>query len=221
MLPGLNEHEQRIVRFIERFMRRFHFTPTMEEIRQGVDLSSKDHVFRDLRSVEEKGYIKRKRRVSRGIELVFTAEGLPFSLSTIHLPLLGWIVAGEPLPILDEYPSVMDAVEIASNMIHDGEDLFALRVKGNSMIDALINEGDIVVMKHQKEAENGDMVAVWLRNEQETTLKRFYREGDVVRLQPANPTMEPIYVPASDVKIQGKVILVLRDCNGKRELNDG
>lgn len=218
---SLNEHEQRIIKFIENFMRRFHFAPTLEEVRQGVGLSSKDHVFRELKSIEEKGYIQRQRRISRGIELLFTAEGLPFSLSTIHLPLLGCIVAGEPLPVPDEYPSVIDAVEITSNMIQDGEDLYALRVKGNSMIDALISDGDIVVMKHQREAENGDMVAVWLRDEQETTLKRFYREGDEVRLQPANPTMEPIYVPASDVEIQGKVILVLRKCNGKRRLNDG
>jgi repressor LexA len=81
------------------------------------------------------------------------------------------------------------------------------------MIDALINDGDIVVMKHQQEANNGELVAVWLKDEKETTLKRFYHEGSRVRLQPANPTMEPIYVDASNVEVQGKVIVVIRQLN--------
>jgi len=191
-------------------LRRLNFAPTIEEIRKGVGLSSKDHVFRDLRSVEEKGYIKRKRRISRGIELLFTAEGLPFSLSTVHIPLLGWIVASNPAPVPGEYFPPLDTVELTHDIVKGQEGLYALQVKGESMIDALINDGDIVVMRHQKEAENGDLVAVWLKGEKETTLKRFYLEGGRVRLQPANPTMEPIYVHPSDVEIQGKVVAVIR-----------
>ena len=209
-MPELNEHEQRILRFIERSLQGSHLAPTIEEIGKGVGLSSKDHVFRDLRSVEEKGYIRRRRRTSRGIELLFTAEGLPFSLSTVHIPLLGWIVASEPVPVPGEYCPPLDTVELTRDIVRGQEGLYALQVKGESMIDALINDGDIVVMRHQREAENGDLVAVWLKGEKETTLKRFYLEGDMVRLQPANPTMEPIYVPASDVEVQGKVIAVIR-----------
>ncbi|MFQ5988130.1 MAG: LexA family protein, partial [Dehalococcoidia bacterium] len=130
MLPSLNEHEQRIVKFIERSFRRFHFAPTMEEIGKGAGLSSKDHVSRDLRSVEEKGYIKRKRRISRGIELLFTAEGLPFSLSTVHIPLLGWIVASDPVPVPGEYFPPLDTVELARDIVKGQEGLYALQVKG-------------------------------------------------------------------------------------------
>jgi len=209
-LPGLSEHEQRILKFVEGFLQRFHVAPTIEEIGREVGLSSKDHVFRDLRSVEGKGYIKRKRRISRGIELLFTAEGLPFSLSTVHIPLLGWIVASDPVPVPGEYFPPLDTVELTRDIVRGQEGLYALQVKGESMIDALINDGDIVVMRHQKEAENGDLVAVWLKGEKETTLKRFYLEGGRVRLQPANPRMEPIYVHPSDVEIQGKVVAVIR-----------
>jgi len=101
-------------------------------------------------------------------------------------------------------------VELTRDMVDDDPDLYALEVRGNSMVDALIHDGDMVVMKHQREARNGDLVAVWLKNEKETTLKRFYLEKDRVRLQPANPTMEPIYVHPSNVEIQGKVVVVIR-----------
>ena len=95
-------------------------------------------------------------------------------------------------------------------MLEDTEGLYALEVRGQSMIDALINDGDIVVMKHQSHAETGEMVAVLLVDDNETTLKRFYLEGDRVRLQPANPTMQPIYARAADVEVQGKVMMVIR-----------
>ena len=91
------------------------------------------------------------------------------------------------------------------------DDLFALRVSGDSMIDAMVNDGDIVIMRQQKTARDGEMVAIWLTPDGTTTLKYFYNEGERVRLQPANPTMEPIYVRPSDVEVQGKVMMVLRN----------
>jgi repressor LexA len=91
-----------------------------------------------------------------------------------------------------------------------GRNLFALRVKGLSMVDALINDGDIVLLRHQETCENGETVAVWLRDQKETTLKRFYHEGDRVRLQPANATMEPIYTSPENCEIQGKLVTVVR-----------
>jgi repressor LexA len=93
---------------------------------------------------------------------------------------------------------------------NSGQGLFALRVKGHSMVDALINDGDVVVLKQQETCENGETVAVWLKDERETTLKRFYLEGDQVRLQPANVTMAPIFTPAENVEIQGRLVTVLR-----------
>jgi repressor LexA len=104
-----------------------------------------------------------------------------------------------------------EAIEITQGLLSSTEGLFALEVKGQSMVDAMINEGDIVVMKHEPDWRNGDLVAVWLKDKQETTLKHIYREEGRVRLQPANPTMEPIYIESpEEVEVQGKVMLVVR-----------
>ena len=103
-----------------------------------------------------------------------------------------------------------ETLSLTRDIIKDEEGLFALKVKGNSMIDALINDGDIVVMKKSETAENGEMVAVWLKDEKETTLKRIYREKKRIRLQPMNPTMKAFYASANNVEVQGKVVLVVR-----------
>ena len=105
-----------------------------------------------------------------------------------------------------------ESIALTRDIIQDPGPLYALQVSGDSMIDALINDGDIVIIKHQSEVVNGDLVAAWLRTEKETTLKRFYWEKgqNRVRLQPANPTMKPIYVHPSNLEIQGKVIAVIR-----------
>jgi repressor LexA len=133
----------------------------------------------------------------------------------IRIPLLGRIAAGSPIPVPESDFSLFDGetVDLARGVLPDQEGLYALQVRGDSMIDALVNNGDIVVMKHQQHASNGEMVAVWIRDREETTLKHFYLEGDTVRLQPANPTMQPIFVPAANVEVQGKVVMVIRQLN--------
>ena len=103
-----------------------------------------------------------------------------------------------------------DSIEVAPEMIGDRENVFALRVKGTSMIDALVNDGDVVILEQTAAARDGDMVAAWLVKEQEATLKRIFREGDRVRLQPANETMQPIYTDAGNVQVQGRVIASIR-----------
>jgi repressor LexA len=133
----------------------------------------------------------------------------------ITVPMLGQIVAGEPIEVGNDSFEVFDeddVIEISSNMLSTKktDDLFALRVNGESMIDAMVNDGDIVIMRQQEVAQNGDMVAVWLHSTGTTTLKHFFQEGKQIRLQPANPTMQPIIVPADDVRVQGKVMMVLR-----------
>ena len=235
MLPELNEHEERVVKFIENYLREFAFPPSFEEIGQAVGLPSKDHVYRELASIEEKGYIERQRRTPRGIRLVYTAEGFPFSFSTLHIPLLGRIVASQPIPIpdSDSPPFGYDTIEVPYELltpppasgqklsreeayervrqsIKDKGMFYALQVEGNSMRDAMIADGDIVVMSYQLEVENGEMAAVWLKEEGETTLKRFYSEGRWVRLKPANDDYEEIHVKADAVEVQGKVIAVIR-----------
>ena len=132
----------------------------------------------------------------------------------VRLPLLGRIVAGEPVPVPSSDFALMgdETIEVSRDILGDLEGLYALEVEGNSMVDALVHDGDIVIMQHQKRVENGEMAAVWLHGEGEVTLKHFYQEEDGrVRLQPANPTMAPIYVDdPSRVEVQGKVVMVIR-----------
>jgi len=153
-----------------------------------------------LRALERKGLIRREPDRARSIKLLDGAR-------RFRVPLLGHIAAGEPISFSDE---PWEEIELTSDIVRQQEGLYALRVKGDSMMDALINDGDIVVMRHQKVAEKGEMVAVLLKDTNETTLKRFHPEGKRVRLQPANRTVKPIYVHPARMEIQGKVVAVIR-----------
>jgi repressor LexA len=202
----LSNRQEAILGFINNFLRENGYPPTIRDIGKAVGISSTSVVNYNLNILEREGLVARDREVSRGLRLV--GEGAE-SADIISLPLLGRIAAGDPIPVPgDATPE--DHLELARGVLRDEEDLYALAVQGESMIDALVNDGDIVVMKHQEVAENGDMVAVWLRDREETTLKKFYHEGNRIRLQPANPTMQPIYASPSDVEIQGKVVMVIR-----------
>jgi repressor LexA len=209
---SLSLRQQKILDFIRRFSRDHGFPPTIREIGQEVDISSTSVVNYNLNVLEKKRLIERDKNVSRGLRLTEAFEQEAPPRDVVRIPMWGRIVAGEPLPVPESSSFPDETVDIAVGMLGDTEDVYALEVDGDSMIDALINSGDVVLMKRQNDARNGDMVAALLRGE-ETTLKRFYLEGDRVRLQPANPTMEPIYVPAKEVEIQGKVIMVIRHLN--------
>ncbi len=160
------------------------------------------------------GKIERQRKISRGISLT---EATPL-VDMFKIPVAGRIVAGEPIPVPASDFTYFDAetsVDVARSLLpsrSDTDELFALEVDGDSMIDAMINDGDIVVMKSTGgEAKNGEMVAVWLPERDETTLKYFYKESEGYRLQPANPTMEPIHVDKDEpLEIKGKVVMVIR-----------
>jgi repressor LexA len=208
----MSERQQRMLQFIRQFTRENRYPPTIREIGQAAGISSTSVVNYNLNILEEKGMINRDRTISRGIRLVESRDE-----QVVSIPLLGLIAAGAPLPIPDSSSDFGifgdETVELTRGIVKDTDNVYALQVKGNSMIDALIHDGDIVVMKHQQHADNGDLVAVWLHDEKETTLKRFYLEGDRVRLQPANPTMGPMYFPAKNVEIQGKVVCVIRQLN--------
>jgi repressor LexA len=210
---SLSLRQEKILDFIRRFSQEHGFPPTIREIGHEVGISSTSVVNYNLNVLEKKRYLERDRNVSRGLRLARPdEEEAPAAHDVLRIPVWGRIVAGEPLPVPEEDTFPEETVDIAVGMLSDPEDVYALEVDGDSMIDALINSGDVVLMKRQSTARNGDMVAALLRGE-ETTLKRFYLEGNRVRLQPANPTMEPIYVPAQDVEIQGKVIMVIRRLN--------
>jgi repressor LexA len=213
----LSPRQKEMLSFMGRFVKENGYPPTIREIGQAVKISSTSVVDYNLNILQAKGFIQRERAVSRGVKLLEKALELQtpgLDQVMVRVPVLGRIVAGEPVPVLDESSSLLDvdeSIALTRDIVQEQGLIYALQVKGDSMIDALINDGDIVVMKPDTDIHNGDLVAAWLKEEKETTLKRFYREGEKrVRLQPANPTMEPIYVHPANLEIQGKVIAVIR-----------
>jgi repressor LexA len=214
MAKGLSERQERMLEFIGDFIREYRFPPTIRQIGEEVGISSTSVVKYNLDALERKGYIERDREISRGIRLV--EEFAERMAEVIQVPLLGRIAAGTPIPVPDSdfSPFGFDTtIELTRDIVKDATGIYALEVQGESMIDALIHDGDIVLMRHQERVENGELAAVWLRDQEETTLKRFYLEGNRVRLQPANPTMGPMFYPASNVEVKGKVLCVIRQLN--------
>jgi repressor LexA len=210
----LSERQRRILEFLGTYVEENGYPPSIREMGAAAGISSTSVVSYNLRRLEEKGYITRDRDVSRGLKLVSAARTQVMKEQVVRLPLLGRIVAGTPVPVPDSDFRLMgdETIELTRDILGDPEGLYALQVEGNSMIDALVNDGDIVVMRHQQRVENGEMAAVWLKEREEVTLKRFYQEsGGRVRLQPANPTMRPIYVDdPRQVEVQGRVVMVIR-----------
>jgi repressor LexA len=211
---GLGERHQRILEFIENYQRKHKHPPSIREIGENCGISSTSVVNYYLDQLEKSGHIERDRKISRGVRL---SGATPLG-DMFRVPVLGRIVAGEPIPVPAgaDFSSFTpeDSVDIAMSLMptkEKGKDLFALEVQGESMIDAMINDGDIVIMKPIQDAKNGDMVAVWLPDKNETTLKYFYKEKDRYRLQPANPTMKPIFIGRNEpLEIKGKVVMVIR-----------
>lgn len=212
----LSEKQKNILRFMDSYIDQHGFPPTIREIGNAIGIQSTSVVNYNLNKLVTAGYLMREAQAARGLRLTnkggSTRKPVMPAARVVSVPLMGQIVAGKPLPIFDDTVSVEDPIEVMPSMLHgsDPEEVFALRVKGDSMIDALINEGDIVLFKKQATANNGEMVAVWLPDRNETTLKRFYHEGDRIRLQPAHPSMEPIIVSASNCQVQGRVLAVIR-----------
>ncbi len=210
----LSERQRGMLDFIRRFSNENGYPPTIRQIGEQVGISSTSVVNYNLHKLEKDGYIARDLRVSRGIRLVERLGDAAERLKDlVRIPLVGRIVAGAPVPIPSSDFSTFgedEAITLTREMVPNAENLFALQVKGDSMVDAMVSDGDIVVMRQAREARNGDMVAVWLKDKGETTLKHFYLENGRVRLQPANASMDPIYAEPRDVEVQGKVMLVLR-----------
>lgn len=216
LMKPLSERQKKTLAFIQVYMQNNGYPPTVREIGEGIGVNSTSLVAYYLKGLEQLGYITRESSTSRAIRLTsHTQTGLipktvAMSEDTISVPFLGYIVASAPIPV-EALPGT-ETVEINRALFgRDATSLFALQVQGNSMIDALIQDGDTVILHQQEQVENGEMAAVWINNDAgETTLKKVYHEGALVRLQPANPTMLPIFVPAEQVQIQGKVVMIIR-----------
>jgi repressor LexA len=238
---GLSERQKKILEVLEKYQIQAGYPPSIRELCEKTGISSTSVVNYYLVQLEEMGYIERDGRVSRGIRLLkplmdtgqaITSAGQAFAQKgaalkesideLFQIPVIGRIFASAPVPVPPSdfsYFDVEHSVAVASSLIPRQEkgstSLYALEVQGDSMIDAMVNDGDIVIMKTVHEAHNGEMVAIWLNDKDETTLKYFYLENGHVRLQPANPTMAPIIIDdPSTVDIQGKVVMVIRKVGG-------
>ena len=211
MSEDLSTRQQSILRFLQDFIDEKNYPPSIRDIQQGCGISSTSVVDYNLKKLEEKGHIHRDREVSRAIELLGeSAERRP---PTVSVPLIGAIAAGSPIPTPPDTSSpgaYENRIEVTAEQVDGRRNVFALRVEGDSMVDALIQDGDIVILEATRSADDGDMVAVWLRDENETTLKRVYHEGARVRLQPMNRAMDPIYAAADNVEVQGRVVTAIR-----------
>ena len=206
----LSSRQKCILKFIRKFLEDRGYPPTVRDIAGGCEISSTSVVTYHLARLEAAGYIRRHADISRGIELLSRRQSRQ---QVVYVPIIGEIAAGEPIPIpsSETWETVAsEELEITEELIRGKRGVYALRVKGNSMIDALIKDGDIVLMEYVNDAENGDMVAIWLKAEREATLKKLFKEADYIRLEPANIQMQSIYVKPENVEIQGKVITVIR-----------
>jgi len=210
-MKKMSGRQKRIIKFIERFLSDNGYPPSIRDIQAGCDISSTSVVDYNLNILESRGHIRRHADVSRGITLLTRTQT---SESLMPVPVIGMIAAGEPIPVPTpdtwDVAAVSETMDVPRELTRGREDVYALKVKGTSMIDALINDGDVVLMQHVNTVENGEMAAVWLRAEKEATLKKVYVESGRIRLQPANEQMQPLYAEPDNVEIQGRVIAVVR-----------
>ena len=205
----LSVKQQRILAFINEFMLENPFPPTIRDIAHSCDITSTSVVDYNLRILEREGYIARKADVSRGIQLMKKPEISPETTRVVQVPVVGNIAAGEPLHV-EAQTSYSDNIDVPAFLTNDKVDVFAAKVKGDSMIDALVADGDLVIMEPVDNPRNGDMVAAFLEDNNEVTLKHFYLQNGVVTLKPANPLMSPITVAAEKVAVRGRVVGVIR-----------
>ena len=212
MARKLSPKQKLILEYIADFLDEHQYPPTVRDIQYGCYISSTSVVDYNLRILQREGHLVRQPDVSRGIELL-DGQRRSYRAGLVPVPVMGNIAAGDPLPLPPSSSwrdEGIDSVDLPRLMTKGKDNVYAVRVRGQSMIDALVADGDLVLLEPALRAENGDMVAARLREDDSVTLKRFYMEGSNVRLQPANATMDPIIVSANDVAIHGRVIGVIR-----------
>jgi repressor LexA len=210
-MAKLSPRQKRILSFIRRYLAEKPYPPTIRDIVSGCEISSTSVADYNLAILEKEGYIRRHGEVSRGIELL---DGISARGNEAAVPVIGQIAAGEPIPVPSsdswDTAAAADLLKVPNDLLGGKENVYALKVKGLSMIDALINDGDIVLMEQASTVDNGQMAAVWLKSEKKATLKKVFAGPESVRLQPANSQMSPIFAKPDDVEIQGRVIAVIR-----------
>jgi len=207
-MKPLTEKQKDILKFIEAYIEEYDYPPSIRDIQNNCDISSTSVVKYNLDRLQEKGLMNRDSEVSRSISLNTETK-----TNSIKVPVLGTITAGQPFPLIEDDRwdlSEMDMIDLPDNFSYIEDKIFALKVSGYSMVDALIGDGDTVILEKTNIAKNGDMVAAKINSENETTLKRIYNEGTLTRLQPENPLMDPFFYPSKDISVLGKVVAVWR-----------
>ena len=211
-----SDKPERILAFLRDYFARYHYPPSVRDIVEGCRLSSTSVADYNLKILEREGHIRRDRERARTISLVEPIEPIRIEAGaeSLSVPLMGTIAAGTR-SLMPEGVDVAHAeskITVTTDMLagRDPERVFALTVRGDSMIDALIADNDTVILEETPNVSNGQMVAVWLRDENICTLKRLYYEQGQVRLQPENPTMDPIFTDEANMRIQGRVVSVIR-----------
>lgn len=199
MLP-LTKRQREILDYLQDFIQQHGYAPSLEEIGRRFGLSSLATVHKHLTNLQEKGFIKRAWNRSRSVEMIPTNSGG----RSVDLPLLGYVAAGVPIEAI----ATSETIAVPEDLV-GRRDTYVLRVRGNSMIDEQICDGDFVIVEDRKTAQNGETVVALLGGS-DVTLKKLYRENGRVRLQPANPTMQPIFVEPDQVTVQGVVVGVIR-----------
>jgi repressor LexA len=197
----LTKRQREILDYLNEFIQQHGYAPSLEEIGERFGLSSLATVHKHLTNLQEKGFIRRSWNRSRSVELLAGRTGG----RAVELPMLGYVAAGVPI----EAVTSGESIAVPESLIAGRRDTYVLRVKGESMIDEQIRDGDWVVVEDRKSADNGEMVIALVEG-QDVTLKKFYREAGRIRLQPANATMQPLYVDPDGVQIQGVVVGVMR-----------
>ncbi len=200
-MQPLTKRQREILDYLNEFIQQYGYAPSLEEIGKRFTLSSLATVHKHLTNLQEKGFIRRAWNRSRSVELLSSRGGG----RAVEVPMLGFVAAGMPI----EAVAGTETIAIPESLISGKRDTYVLRVRGDSMIDEQIRDGDWVVIEDRKSADNGEMV-IALVGGQDATLKKFYKENGRIRLQPANPTMQPIFADADNVQIQGVVVGVMR-----------
>ena len=200
-MQPLTKRQREILDYLNEFIQQHGYAPSLEEIGRKFALSSLATVHKHLTNLQEKGFIRRAWNRSRSVELLPSRGGG----RAVEVPLLGYVAAGMPI----EAVAGNESIAIPESLLSGKRDTYVLRVRGDSMIDEQIRDGDWVVVEDRKSADNGEMV-IALIGGQDATLKKFYKENGRVRLQPANPSMQPIYADPDNVQIQGVVVGVMR-----------
>lgn len=201
MYPDLSHRQTDILEFIKRVIRQKGYPPSVREIGDAVGLMSSSTVHGHLQTLEEKGYIRRDATKPRAIEVLDSSSDVS-EKKTVSVPIVGRVTAGQPILAQE---NIEDSFPIPADLVNS-DTVFMLKVKGESMIEAGIMDGDLILVRQQNTARNGEIVVALIGDE--ATVKRFFREKTLIRLQPENSTMEPIY--SQDVSVLGKVIGVFR-----------